>query len=142
MKNQIQLANTADLVAHSRPFFRLLFRTLLGCSLAVSSVARAVTLPPDGGHQEQNIAEGEDALSSLTTGADNTTIGFDALYSNTVGSDNAQASWIWTATGRLVTPREGGHTATLLPNGMVLVAGGKADNHILSASAELGHRQR
>jgi len=189
MKHHIQLANTIDLVAHSWPFFRSLFYTLLGCSLAVSSVARAVTMPPDGGYQEQNIAEGEDALSSLTTGADNTTIGFDALYSKTIGSDNALASWIWTATGRLATPHEGGHTATLLPtgmvlvaggvdrhfsaraelynpasgtwaatgglntaryshtatllqNGMVLVAGGKAYSHILSASAELGHRQR
>ena len=102
MKNHIQVVNTIDLVAHSRPFFRSLFYTLLGCSLAVSSVARAVTMPPGGGYQEQNLAEGEDALSSLTTGADNTTIGFDALYSKTIASENALASWIWRTTGRLI----------------------------------------
>lgn len=44
----------------------------------------------------------------------------------------------WTATGALTTRREG-HTATLLPNGKVLVAGGKHydDNWISLASAEL-----
>src|SRR6476620_8525462 len=61
-------------------------------------------------------------------------MGFDALYANTTDSDNALASWIWRATGRLNTARFG-HTATLLQNGMVLVAGGY--DNIALASAEL-----
>ena len=44
------------------------------------------------------------------------------------------ASGTWTPTGNLATERED-HTATLLPNGQVLVAGGDAVTHL--ASAEL-----
>ena len=56
--------------------------------LALAPTARAVRPPPDGGYPNQNTAEGEDALFSLTTGTDNTAIGFDALYSNTTGIQN------------------------------------------------------
>ena len=59
----------------------------LGLSLCAFSV-QAVTPPPDGGYPNQNTAEGEDALFSLTTGFYNTAIGFDALYNNTTGSSN------------------------------------------------------
>ena len=45
------------------------------------------------------------------------------------------ASGTWTATGSLATARDY-HTATLLPNGKVLVAGG-VDNTDVLASAEL-----
>jgi len=90
---------------------------------ALSPRVQAVDPPPDGGYPNQNTAEGEDALLSLTTGPANTAMGFDAPESNTTWSDNALASGIWTVTGRLHVPRSS-HTATLLQNGMVLVASG------------------
>ena len=124
------------------------FQTTTPCLLmlalacfAFSPTAQAVTPAPDGGYPNQNTAEGEDALFSLTTGADNTAIDFDALDSNTTGSDNPLASWIWRATGSLNTARFV-HTATLLQNGMVLVAGGFDNNFNAVASAELGGRHR
>ena len=118
----------------------LLIALALG-RFGLSPQARAVDPPPDGGYPNQNTAEGEDALFSLTTGADKTAMGFDALDRNTTGSDNALASWIWRATGRLNTARFA-HTATLLRNGMVLVAGGLDTNLRVLASAELGGRHR
>ena len=113
----------------------VLIALTLGC-LGLSPQARAVDPPPDGGYLYQNTAEGEDALFSLTTRADNTAMGFDALDSNTTGCDNTLASWIWRRAGRLNTARDF-HTATLLQNGMVLVAGGINHNISASASAEL-----
>jgi hypothetical protein len=47
-----------------------------------------VTPAPDGGYPNQNTAEGEDALFSLTTGINNTAIGFQALHDNTTGNQN------------------------------------------------------
>src|SRR5207247_714920 len=48
----------------------------------------------------------------------------------------AQASGAWEVTGDLVTARYL-HTATLLPNGQVLVAGGDGGGGVILASAEL-----
>src|SRR5437773_41893 len=44
--------------------------------LALSPTALAVTPAPDGGYPNQNTAEGDDALFSLTSGVNNTAIGF------------------------------------------------------------------
>ena len=57
---------------------------------ALSPAAKAfgVSPPPDGGYPNQNTAEGDSALFSLTTGSDNTANGFQALYSNTGGNSN------------------------------------------------------
>src|SRR5437870_683956 len=66
---------------------------VLGC-FSLSPTARALNPPPDGGYRNQTTAEGDGALFSLTTGADNTAIGFNALHSLTIGSEA-------TATGSL-----------------------------------------
>ncbi len=50
------------------------------------------------------------------------------------------ASGTWTATGSLAAPRWL-HTATLLPNGKVLVAAGNGVDNRAIASAELGARR-
>src|SRR5262249_4357458 len=63
-----------------------------------------------------NTVQGDDALISLTSGAENTAVGSSTLDSNTTGSDNALASWIWRRTGGLHVPCFS-HTATLLQNG-------------------------
>jgi len=117
----------------------LLIALTLGC-FGLLPTALAVDPPPHGGTPNQNIAEGHDALFSLTTGADNAAMGFDTLDSNTTGSDNALTSWTWRAAGRLNTARYL-HTATLLQNGRVLVAGGDGTDGSSLASAELGRRQ-
>ncbi len=48
----------------------------------------------------------------------------------------ATLSFAWTPTGSMRTARAS-HTATILPNGMVLVAGGTGDNNAALASSEL-----
>ena len=80
--------------------------------VTLSPPARAVIPAPDGGYPNQNTAEGEDAVLSR----------------------NTPASGTWTATGSMGTARYE-HTATLLPNGKVLVAGGS--NGVALSSAEL-----
>src|SRR5437764_14778053 len=49
---------------------------------------QAVTPAPDGGYANENTAEGDNALASLTTGARNTAIGWKALFIKTTGSEN------------------------------------------------------
>ena len=55
---------------------------------ALSPTSQAVSPAPDGGYAGSNTAEGQNALSSLTTGSDNTALGFQALFSNTTGDTN------------------------------------------------------
>jgi hypothetical protein len=50
--------------------------------------AQAVTPAPDGAYANENTAEGDNALLSLTTGTHNTAIGYKALFINTTGSQN------------------------------------------------------
>jgi hypothetical protein len=56
--------------------------------LAFSPTARALNPPPDGGYPNETTAEGDGALSSLTTGAGNTALGSNALNANTTGNNN------------------------------------------------------
>src|SRR5205809_7639835 len=93
MYKPIQLKSTTTLSVNnsiSRSPLRLAFLLIplaLAC-FALSPAAQGVLPAPDGGYPGENTAEGDDALFSLTTGADNTAIGFNALFSNTTGSDN------------------------------------------------------
>ena len=50
--------------------------------------AQAVVPPPDGGYPGFNTAEGQNALSGLTTGIGNTAVGWFSLFSNNDGSFN------------------------------------------------------
>jgi hypothetical protein len=59
----------------------------LGC-FTLAPLARAVSPPPDGGYINQNTAEGDNALFSLTSDDSNTAIGFQVLFNNTTGKNN------------------------------------------------------
>ena len=66
----------------------LAFLLIFGALSFVTLTARAVLPPPDGGYANDNTAEGQDALFSLTSGFNNTAVGFFALYDNTTGYYN------------------------------------------------------
>jgi hypothetical protein len=55
---------------------------------AAGPKAQAVAPPPDGGYPRFNTAEGQNALSGLTTGIANTAVGWFSLFSNNDGSFN------------------------------------------------------
>src|SRR5213593_759161 len=66
----------------------LLIPLALAC-FALSPPAQAVSPAPDGGYPNQNTAEGDFALYSLTPGTlANTAIGYQALFSETTGEAN------------------------------------------------------
>jgi hypothetical protein len=82
----------------NRPLWRQGF-TLFAFSFAValfgtSPASRAVTPPPDGGYPNQNTAEGDDALFSLTVGANNTALGFEALFNDQNGTNNTAVGYL------------------------------------------------
>jgi endosialidase-like protein len=68
--------------------FLLIALPLAVGGFALSPTAQALDPAPDGGYPNNNTAEGDQALNSLTTGFDNTANGNQALFSNTSGSDN------------------------------------------------------
>jgi hypothetical protein len=105
MNKQQNVIAGAPLCLLQRKITTLRLRKSSGCSplrravsfsfIALAWFALSPTVPAaDGGLPNQNTAEGEGALSSLTTGANNTAVGFNALYSLTTGSEA-------TATGSL-----------------------------------------
>jgi hypothetical protein len=80
-KESSRMYSANQIISGITPIVALAFLTL-------SSTARAVDPPPDGGYPNQNTAEGQDALFSLTSGSGNTALGFQALYSNTNAINN------------------------------------------------------
>jgi hypothetical protein len=74
--------------SHLRLGFLLIPLAVALAWFAPSPTAQAVSPAPDGGYANDNTAEGQNALFSLTTGIQNTANGFDALFSDTTGSDN------------------------------------------------------
>ena len=78
MKPVIQLKQT----------YPIFFVTLLLACFGLLHVTQAVVPPPDGGYPGGNTAEGQRALSSLTTGTFNTAVGFLSLASNIEGQFN------------------------------------------------------
>jgi trimeric autotransporter adhesin len=68
----------------------LLFIPLALCCFMLAPAPKAfgVSPPPDGGYPNGNTAEGQNALFSLTSGANNTATGGVSLYHNTTGIDN------------------------------------------------------
>jgi len=110
----------------------VLIALTLAC-FALSPPARAVC--QEGCLTNNNTVQGDDALISNNTGLNNTTMGF--VVPDSTNSDNILATWIWRGTGSMNRERYS-HTATLLQNGMVLVAGGYDTNNGPSfASTEL-----
>jgi hypothetical protein len=65
----------------------ILITIALVCFALVQNT-RAVSPAPDGGYPGGNTAEGQNALSSRTTGGFNTAVGFLSLRSNTTNSFN------------------------------------------------------
>jgi hypothetical protein len=92
MSHSIQFTKTIPSIENSlsRPPLRrgFLLIPLALAAFALAPTAQAVDPAPDGGYPNNNTAEGEDALFSLTTGTSNTAIGFDALFNNTTGLAN------------------------------------------------------
>jgi trimeric autotransporter adhesin len=88
------------------------FLIALAC-FGLSPMARAVDPPPDGGYPNQNTAEGDSALFSLTTGTQNTATGFQALFNTTTASFNTA-----TGVGALLSNTTGGQNTAIGVNAL------------------------
>src|SRR4029077_439836 len=54
---------------------------------------QAVLPAPDGGYPGGNTAEGQNALQSLSGGAQNTALGYQALFHDTTGNQNTATGY-------------------------------------------------
>jgi trimeric autotransporter adhesin len=80
--------DTCNSIRRSRALRRFLLVPLALTCFVLSPTAQAVSPAPDGGYANNNTAEGNGALFSLTSGENNTAIGTDALFDNTTGNAN------------------------------------------------------
>ena len=80
---------------------------LLSLLLGLLPKTEALNPPPDGGYPGGNTAEGQNALSGLTTGTYNTALGFFSLSSNAGGTFNTAIG-----AGALFTNTADNNTAT------------------------------
>ena len=81
-------ANSPDTFRMKIRIQSLVALTFVHVTFALQPMAEAVVPPPDGGYPRFNTAEGQNALSGLTTGIGNTAVGWFSLFSNTDGSFN------------------------------------------------------
>src|SRR6266480_3522425 len=92
MKNRTRTYNATLRITRSQersPWRRyFLLVPLLFAWLAFSPIMRAVDPPPDGGYANENTAEGDFALFSLSIGSDNTATGDGTMEFNSTGSGN------------------------------------------------------
>src|SRR5438445_6309305 len=89
MKNSnIQFKATTPRRKNLRRGLFLIPLVLAVAGVSLAPTARALRPPPDGGYPNETTAEGDGALSSLTTGEGNTALGSNALNANTTGNNN------------------------------------------------------
>ena len=127
MSRSIELTNMIPRVRNStgRPSPRRGFLLIvLGlASFAFSLTARVVIPAPDGGYLNQNTAEGDSALFSLTTGSSDTSIGLETLIDSTISN---RALWLRRYNG----PGNGSDSAqaiALSPDGTKIFVTGYSD---------------
>src|SRR5438552_17012608 len=89
MKNSnIQFKATTPRRKNLRRGLFLIPLVLAVAGVSLAPTARALRPPPDGGNPNETSAEGDGALSSLTTGEGNTSLGSNAINANTTGKNN------------------------------------------------------
>jgi hypothetical protein len=89
------------------PLFPIALILALVCIIGLLPRAQALNPPPDGGYPGGNTAEGQSALSSLTSGTYNTAVGVFSLETDITGNFNTGIG-----AGTLLANTGGQNTAT------------------------------